>query len=207
MHDHTTSFTAFSDFSTFSTFSNYVQHETGLSATDTERALAIAEPCLRTIAKDDFFLQAGSVCRSTAYIQQGALLYFRENDHADKLVCDVLFEGMWATYVESLMTGNPSDMNIQALEETTIIELRADKLQAAYDAYPALERFARKLSEESFITVARRMADLQFLSAEERYDKLTSSDQRLISRVPQYFLASLLGITPQSLSRLRSKRV
>lgn len=186
-------------------FLDYIRHELQLSPEEVT-ALTTRVPVRETIlAKNDFFLQAGKHCTSVAFIVSGTLLYYRENDNADKQVCDVLFEGAWATYIHSLVTKTPSDMNIQALEETHIVEIQQQDLERAFEQFPQLERLSRRLTEASFIQIAQRAADLQFLSAEERYAKMMKEEPRLFERVPQYYLASLLGIAPQSLSRIRKE--
>lgn len=186
-------------------FLDYIQRELQISLAEIESMQQIIQYKPRVIAKNDFFLSVGQVCTSVAFIESGAFLYFRENDNADKHVCDVLFEGTWGTYLQSFITKTPSDMAIQALEETHIIEIHQDNLNRLFEQFPKAERLSRKLTEESFIQIAQRMAGLQFLTSEERYTKLMKEDPRLIERVPQYYLASLLGIAPQSLSRIRKE--
>jgi CRP-like cAMP-binding protein len=184
-------------------FIDYLQRELQLLPDEASSVIAAIPHQEKILAKHDFFLQAGRYCTSVAFIVSGTLLYFRENDNADKQVCDVLFEGSWATYIQSLVTKTPSDMNIQALEETHIVEIRQQHLEVAFERFPKLEHLSRKLTEASFIRIAQRAADLQFLSAEDRYGKLMREEPRLFERIPQYYLASLLGIAPQSLSRIR----
>jgi CRP-like cAMP-binding protein len=184
-------------------FIEYIQQELQLLPEEVSALIEQIPFRERFLAKNDFFLQAEQYCVSVAYIVSGALLYYRENDNADKQVCDILFEGSWATYIHSLSTKTPSDMNIQALEETYIVEIQQQHLEILFEQFPKAERFSRKLTEASFIQIAQRAADLQFLSAEERYAKLMKEEPRLFERVPQYYLASLLGIVPQSLSRIR----
>ena len=182
-----------------------LQRELQLPPNEISSFIAAIPHQAKTLAKHDFFLQAGKHCTSVAFIVSGTLLYYRENDNADKQVCDVLFEGAWATYIHSLVTKTPSDMNIQALEETHIVEIQQQDLETAFEQFPQLERLSRRLTEASFIQIAQRAADLQFLSAEERYAKMMKEEPRLFERVPQYYLASLLGIAPHSLSRIRKE--
>jgi CRP/FNR family transcriptional regulator, anaerobic regulatory protein len=186
-------------------FLDYIQRELQISLAEIEAMQQLIQYKPRVIAKNDSFLRVGQVCTSIAFIESGTLLYFRENENADKHVCDVLFEGAWATYLQSLVTKTPSDMTIQALEETHIVEIQQDNLNRLFEQFPQAERLSRKLTEESFIQIAQRMAGLQFLTSEERYTTLMKEDPRLIERVPQYYLASLLGIAPQSLSRIRKE--
>lgn len=186
-------------------FLNYIQRELQINGAEVEEMRQFVPYKPKFLAKNDLFLSVGKVCTSVAFIESGAVLYFRENDDADKLVCDVLFEGSWVTYIQSLVTKMPSDMNIQALEDTCIIEIEQDVLNTFFEKFPKAERLSRKLTEASFIQIAQRAADLQFLTAEERYTKVMKEEPRLIERVPQYYLASLLGIAPQSLSRIRKE--
>ncbi len=184
-------------------FFDSIRRELSFSDEEENMMKTLVKPQSRVLGKNEFFLQAGKYCTSVAFITSGTLLYFRENDNADKQVYDVLFEGAWATYIHGLVTRTPSDMNIQALEETHIIEIQQESLEILFEQFPKAERLSRRLTEASFIQIAQRAADLQFLSAEERYAKMMRDEPRLFERVPQYYLASLLGIAPQSLSRIR----
>jgi CRP/FNR family transcriptional regulator, anaerobic regulatory protein len=184
-------------------FLDYIQRELQISDVELEMFQHLIQYKPNVLAKNDLFLRVGQVCTSVAFIESGTILCFRENDNADKLVCDVYFEGTWAGYLQSMITKTPSDMTIQALEDTRIVEIQYNNLLTLFEQFPMAERLSRKLTEESFIQIAQRMANLQFLTAEERYMNLTKEEPRLIERVPQYYLASLLGIAPQSLSRIR----
>ncbi len=115
------------------------------------------------------------------------------------------FENEIVVRVESLFTGAPSRKGIQALEEVEIIAIDAVKLFQLYDTYPAVERLFRKIFESEYIATVKRIESIQFHSAEERYLQLLNESKQMIQRVPLKFIASYLGITQVSLSRIRAK--
>ncbi|MEM0995359.1 MAG: hypothetical protein AAGI49_20165 [Bacteroidota bacterium] len=103
------------------------------------------------------------------------------------------------------MLKKPSDQYIQALEKTTVAVLSREATYELYDLIPKFERFGRLMAENAFIGLRRRTETLTHLSAEERYLNLVNNRPKVIQRVPQHYIASYLGIKPQSLSRIRKR--
>jgi CRP-like cAMP-binding protein len=105
--------------------------------------------------------------------------------------------------VESLFTGKPTKKAIQLLQDAEIISINAKKLFNLYDKYPLVERLFRKIFEAGYVETIHRMESIQFHSAEQRYkDLLLKTD--IVKRIPLKYIASYLGITQVSLSRIRA---
>ncbi|RYG40171.1 MAG: Crp/Fnr family transcriptional regulator [Chitinophagaceae bacterium] len=160
---------------------------------------------LKKLLKEEYLLREGQVCNQIAFIEKGLLLYTRITDSGEEKACDFAKEQDWVTQYNSFITRTPSALSIKALEETEIYTVSFEKLNALYDRFPPFERIARQLIERFFIQAVQRTDDLQNLGASARYEKLLNENPAILQRVPQYFIASYLGITPQSLSRIRKK--
>lgn len=146
----------------------------------------------------------GHTCRTIYYINKGALrvFYFKgETDITESLE----FEHAFVARVESLVTGEPSRKGIQAVEDTTLLAINADRLEDLYNQHLDLERLFRKIFLSSFITTLKRIEDIQFQSAEERYTQFLREHPDVLRRIPLKYIASYLGITQVSLSRIRAK--
>jgi CRP-like cAMP-binding protein len=103
-----------------------------------------------------------------------------------------------------LFTGLPSRKGIQILEDADLIAINAIALNGLYNQHHEIERLMRKVTEAGYVETVNRLESLQFHSAEERYNALVQAHPQIVQRVPQKFIASYLGITPVSLSRIRS---
>jgi CRP-like cAMP-binding protein len=146
----------------------------------------------------------GQTCRTIYFIRKGALriFYFKgETDITDSME----FENAFVARAESLISGRPSRKGIQAIEDTELIAINADKLSKLYDEYLELERLFKKIFLNAFMATINRIESLQFHSAETRYANFLKEHPDVLKRVPLKYIASYLGITQVSLSRIRAK--
>jgi CRP-like cAMP-binding protein len=106
--------------------------------------------------------------------------------------------------VESLFSGRASRKGIQAVENTTFVSISAPPLYALFDKFPSLERLFRKVFENGYVKTVNRLESIQFHTAEERYRQLMEEQPDILQRAPLKHIASYLGITQVSLSRIRA---
>lgn len=147
----------------------------------------------------------GHTCKTIYFVKQGAarIYYYKEsNDITESFA----FENHLIVRVESLFTGQPSRKAIQAVEETEFIAIKAQPLFDLYGQFPQIERLFRKIFEKAHVETVQRLESLQFHSAKERYEALLREAPEVVLRIPVKHIASYLGITRVSLSRLRSQR-
>lgn len=116
------------------------------------------------------------------------------------------FENSIIARVESLLTGKPSRKAIQILEDAEIISINAPALFRLYDQFPSIERLFRKIFEAAYVDTVNRIEGIQFHTAEERYNALLNEAPDVLKRVPLKYIASYLGITQVSLSRIRGMK-
>ncbi len=167
---------------------------------------ALAGICtVQTVKKNRHLQSIGHTCRTIYFINKGlARIYYFKNE-TDITEC-FAFENQIIARVESLFTGNPSKKGIQMLEDAEVVAINAVQLFKMYDTYPEVERLFRKIFEAGYVDTVNRLESLQFHSAEERYRDLLQSSPDILKRVPLKYIASFLGITPVSLSRIRGNR-
>ncbi|MVM32078.1 cyclic nucleotide-binding domain-containing protein [Spirosoma sp. HMF4905] len=159
----------------------------------------------RHIPANDFFLQAGDVCRYVGFVTKGLLRYYILDDGIEHTY-DFSPEQHFTCNYESFLTKTPSTRFIQAIEDTSLLIISYDNLQLLYDRLREGQKFGRLVAEELFVGMLQKLTSFYKETAEERYDTLLRSFPDLQERVPQYVIASYVGIKPQSLSRIRAQR-
>ena len=147
----------------------------------------------------------GHTCKTIYFINKGIARIYYYKDGLD-ITDSFATENKVIARVESLFTGKPSRKGIQILEEAEIVAIDANKLFRLYDSYPQTERLFRKIFEASHVETVNRIEGIQFHTAEERYKALLEDAPDIIQRVPLKYIASYLGITQVSLSRIRGQR-
>jgi CRP/FNR family transcriptional regulator, anaerobic regulatory protein len=185
------------------TLTKHLKDYKKLSAEDIEIILNNFDTVV--LPKQDYFLREGQICKSVGFIESGLVMYYRLTNEGQELVCDFGIENDWVTQYESLTSKTASKLYIKAIEPATLKIISFEKINALYEKVPFFEKIARQLIEKVFFEMIKRAQDFQSLKAEERYEKLLKENPQIINRVPQYYIASYLGIAPQSLSRIRKK--
>jgi len=157
------------------------------------------------IKKGGFFLQEGEYCQQLAFIEKGGFVFYELVDGLEN-ACHFAFEGCWISHYRSLTQRTPATINIKALEAAKIHQISSHRMEALIDEIPSLKDLRLSLIEEYFMNLTEYAANLTKYSAEEHYQHFLKSNSTLLNRIPQYYIASYLGIKPQSLSRIRAKK-
>ncbi len=181
---------------------NNLQKYVALSEPDSERLCS--KLIVRQLKRKELFCREGQVCKSVAFVNKGCLRYFYLNG-GEEQTGQFFFENGWYTDYESFLTGYPSKQNIQALEPTELLLLSKKDLYELYESIPAFERFGRVMAENAYLGSRKNNVALLTLSPEERYLQLIAERPKLIERIPLKYIASYLGIKPESLSRIRKR--
>ncbi len=160
----------------------------------------------KTLDKGDYLLRNGEICRTDNFVLQGALKAFYINAESGKeKILYFAIEEWWATDIESFRKQKPSVYNIQAIEKTELLQIRYDSFQEMLRQIPKLERFFRIILENYLGSLQRRIILNNILDAEQRYLQFLESYPKIADKVPQYLIASYLGISAEFLSRIRKK--
>lgn len=172
-----------------------------LSAEEQELCKQFFQP--KKLRKKQFLLQEGDPCRYAAFVEKGMLRSYSIDDRGNEHIVQFAFEGWWISDHFSFLTGEPSQYAIDALEDCELLLLSRQAEEELLTAIPKLERYFRILLQNSLISFQRRLIGRLSKSAEERYFDLAQSCPTIPQRVPQHMMASFLGITPETLSRIR----
>ena len=158
-----------------------------------------------TIKRRALILQAGDACRYQNYITKGCLRMFHIDKKGVEHILSFAIEDMWITDLYSYLTKTPATFSIDALEDTTVLQVEKASMQKVCDKIPKFERLFRLMLQKAFFTQQLRIMQHLSSTAEQRYQYFRKNFPGMERRVPQKQIAAFLGITPVFLSMLRRK--
>ena len=159
----------------------------------------------KRIRKKQFILQEGDVCKHITFVTSGCLRAYTVDHRGEEHVIQFAIEDWWISDLQSFLTGKPAHYNIDALEDSDILLLEKQAREKMMATVPKVERYFRLVQEANYVATHRRIEETLSASAEERYLDFIRTYPSLFHRIPQNQIASYLGITPQSLSRIRKE--
>ena len=183
-----------------------LQHiEKFISLSEAERDVIAKQVQVIPICKKDSLLKEGQVCRKLFFVESGCLRLFFVNDKGIEQTTQFALEGWWLTDQSSLDRQSPSIFNIVAVENSTVVTLEVSAQEALLAAVPGMERYFRIIAQRAYAALQFRIKLLHDLSKEESYRQFATAFPGFVQRIPQYMLASYLGLTPEYLSENRKK--
>ena len=182
----------------------HCSEQIGLSNADL--ALIDAHFQERSLKKNEYLLEEGEICKTLSFVAGGCIRQFHLKD-GDERTCDLSFAGSWVTDLKSFNQGAPCVMNHQALEPTRVSCITKENLRALYAACREFETYGRLMTEQVLERTSTLAMSLASDSPEERYLKMRHTRSDVFQRVPQKYVANMLGISAESLSRLRGRLV
>lgn len=159
----------------------------------------------KSLKKHQFLLNEGDVCKNIGFINSGCLREYTIDNKGTEHIIQFAIEDWWVSDLHSFLSGLPSIYNIDALQDSEVLLLEKSEREELLENCPNMEKFFRLLIEANHVATQQRISDSLSASAEERYLKFVKTYPKLIEQVPQNQIASYLGITPQSLSRIRKE--
>jgi signal-transduction protein with cAMP-binding, CBS, and nucleotidyltransferase domain len=172
-----------------------------ISVTDNEIHEILSAFAIIEIKKGDHLIKENTFCKYYYFLEKGSLrIVYHLKDISETPW--VIFEGSFFTEMISMKSKKRSNIRLEAMEPSVVYAIDENSLNILCDKVKSFERYLRLTWEESLYRVIERTVLQQYNSAKERYETL-SSNKALIQRIPQKYLASILGITPYTLSRLR----
>ena len=153
--------------------------------------------------KRQFLLNAGEICQYMIFVERGLLRSFSDDKNGSEHTMQFAAEGWWISDMASFFSRDNSKFNIEALEESELLLMSKPVMDELLDEVPEIQRYFLNLMENHIIALERRINVVQSMSAEETYLKLMEVNPDLINRASQQHIASYLGITPETLSRVR----
>ncbi|AVR47104.1 cyclic nucleotide-binding protein [Christiangramia fulva] len=184
---------------------NNLRHSIKEKIDISEEELAFAESLFvrRNLVKKDSILNQGEICSSTIFVEEGLLRSYTIDSKGKEHILQFTTEGRWTADLSSFFSGEPSLYNIEALENCELLLLTNQKWDLLLKKLPDFERYFRMLIQNNLIATQGRLMGTISSNAEERYRKLITDFPNIIQRVPQHMIASYLGITRETLSRIR----
>lgn len=171
-----------------------------------EEALLASLLEVREVKKKEYLLQAGEICKANYFIAKGCFRLYLITDKGAEQVIQFGIEDWWITDYASLKSGKPSGFYVQAVEPSTIVVLNKEAEEELFEKIPQLERYFRQVLERAYSAQLTRIHYIFNMTGEEQYKLMNKHYPEFVQRVPQYMLASFLGITPEFLSMLRTKK-
>ena len=159
----------------------------------------------KKIRKRQYILNAGDSCQYITFVEKGLLRSFTADDDGQEYVVQFAIEGWWITDMGSFVSGEAALYNIEALEDSEVLNLARPAMDEMINLHPGMERYFRLLMQNNIVALQRRAVAYMSLSAEEKYLKLMEVYPGIMNRAPQQQIASYLGITPETLSRIRKQ--
>jgi CRP-like cAMP-binding protein len=155
--------------------------------------------------KRQYILQEGDLTRHETFIVKGITRMYEVDEKGQEHVVLFGLEDWWIGDLYSFLSETPTMYNIDCIEDTEVLQITKPNLETLYGKVPKIERHFRIMIQNAFIAVTRRVSSSLSKSASERYDEFILKYPQIEQRVPNHQIASYLGITPQSLSRIRAK--
>ncbi len=160
----------------------------------------------KTLEKGDYLLRNGDTCRYDSYVVSGALKAFYINtDNGNEEILFFAIDDWWASDLDSFSKQKPSIYNIQAIERTTVLQISHYSFQQLLAEIPRLERYFRLILESYLGVLQKRIIYNNVYDAESRYFTFLVNYHNIASKVPQYLIASYLGVSAEFISRIKKK--
>ncbi|MCW4470081.1 Crp/Fnr family transcriptional regulator [Flavobacterium sp. MFBS3-15] len=157
-----------------------------------------------SLPKGHVLVPCGDICRSVYYIERGLARTFYLKD-GKEITDRFRAENSFTCSMSGYVTNTPDGRQIELIEPSVIWSLPYVELEKLYDQFHDIERLGRYLITQEMVEIHRRLGELQFIPAQERYNNLVANQPSLLQRVPLGYISSYLGITQETLSRIRAK--
>jgi len=159
----------------------------------------------KKLRKKQYLLQEGDICKSIAFVEKGALREYTVGDKGTEHILQFALEGWVISDLHSFMTGEPAAYHIDALEDSELVLITKSAHEEILKRVPKYETFSRLLITGAYLAMQKRVTSIISNSLEERYLYFINLYPDIAQRVPQHMIASYMGLSPETLSRVRKK--
>lgn len=161
----------------------------------------------RKVKKGQFVVHEGAIDRCTYFVNKGSLITYFIDREGKQHIVQFAIEGWWISDLQSFLMQMPATFNVQALEDSEVLELPIENLEALFDRVTKMERYFRIVTQRAFISFQQRMVQNLSMDAEERYLAFQQKYPKIELRFPQKMVAEYLGISPEFLSKIKKRLV
>jgi CRP-like cAMP-binding protein len=183
-------------------FKNIERH---VPLSDKDRQLIATSFHLKKLKRKQFLQEAGEPARYTCFVLKGCLRTYFTDKEGEEHVISFSIEDWWAGDIASFNTGDPSIFSIDALEDVEVLYADKPAMEELYVKIPQLEKYFRIIFQNALSAQFQRITNTNSFTAEERYLAYEKKYPQFVRRIPQKYLASYLGITPEFLSKLKKQ--
>lgn len=180
---------------------------THISLTEEEELFLLSKIVHKKYLKGQYIVQQGDICKNQYFIISGCTKTFYMDANGQEHIVLFAIEDWWTSDIGSFITQTPADFNIQCIENTELLQISFENTEELYVKIPKLERFFRKIIERALVASQKRIIRNFSLTAKERYLIFSNTYPKINNRIPQYMIASYLGITKEFLSKIKSQIV
>ena len=160
-----------------------------------------------TFNKGAFLSEEGKKCDDIYFIEEGSCYSYLTDTKGDKNVVQFALEDYWISDLYGFFSGNKALYTIETIEKCSVLKLSKNNFDKICNSSPNFDRFFRLLIQSAYVAVQYRLVKTKGEEAERRYEEFSKLHPKFAQRIPQYLIASYLGIRPQSLSRIRKDLV
>jgi CRP-like cAMP-binding protein len=191
----------------YPSFRKYIDQYTGDTMTDDEFELVRRAFVPKKIRKKQYLLQEGDVCKYLSFIVKGAMRQYTVDEKGNEHIVRFGIENWWMADRESFELLTPTIYNIDAWEETEVLQVTLANLTELKERFPGMNKVTTALDKRGHIAAQKRITAAISLTAEEKYLDLFKTHPIFFQRFPQTMIASYLGISPETLSRIRKNNI
>jgi CRP-like cAMP-binding protein len=155
------------------------------------------------LKKKQFLLQKGELSNHMRFVASGCLKLFQIDENGKEHILQFGIKGWWVNDLYAYLTEKPATFIIQAVTDCTVLQIHKDQLNKLYDKIDVLDRFFRVKTQNGYVALQERIINSMSQTAEQRYYDFIKRYRNVEQMIPQYMIASYLGITPEHLSSLR----
>jgi len=184
-------------------FKDFVYSVSGIRENEAEQILSSFKPVL--LKYKDHFLREGEICSQIGYVNAGCLSYYQLFENGKKSIVQFAFEDWWVGDLESFIHRKPTAYFWQALEPVELICIGRDDFEKWMNTSESFRTVFNNKTQKAYIKSLEHAAKDKAENAEEKYLRMLAEYPQIIQRIPHYDVAAYLGITPESLSRIRNK--
>lgn len=188
----------------YETLFKYLEEKSGLTLTAEEQALIASKFRPKHLRKKQYLLQEGDVARYSGFIVKGAARMFSVDEKGHEHIVRFAVETWWIGDLESFNQLTPSRYHIEMLEDTDLLLISNQQHQELIDQSPVFARTVNIQNNRTHAATQKRIHAAISMTAEERYEDFLKTHPQFIQRFPQNMIASYLGISPETLSRIRN---
>lgn len=172
-----------------------------------ERDQQLIIACLRErkVRKGQFLVHEGAVSRCTNFVNEGSVRTYFIDLNGQEHIVQFAIEGWWISDLNSFILQVPATFNVQAIEDSVILELPFESLELLYEQIPKLERYFRIVTQRAFVAFQQRIVQNISMTAEDRYLAFQRKYPKIELRIPQRLVASYLGISAEFLSKIKKR--